>query len=131
MEMALCCFFVMLVCVSCRRNKFLLLLTVRIRVRSIRFLITADSSSGVTCPFPLVNPSKKSLFHCSSGAENTQTHEAIVKSLGLLHGKEVAEETFDQSFEKMLGLYNFVPCDSNNHKLYSIDGICRSLEMQT
>lgn len=51
----------------------LMLLTVRISVRSTRFLITADSSSGVTSPFPIVNPSKKSLFHCSSGAEKTYT----------------------------------------------------------
>ena len=50
------------------KTKFMLL-TVRISVRSTRFLITADSSSGVTSPFPSVNPSKNSLFHCSSGAE--------------------------------------------------------------
>lgn len=87
-----------------------LLLTVRISVRSIRFLITADSSSGVISPFPIVNPSTKSLFHCSSGAETHIVNQC--KVWGLVNGKEAAEETFDQSFEKMLGFYNFVPCET-------------------
>lgn len=43
-------------------------LTVRIKVRSIRFFMTAYKSSGETSPFPTVMPSSNSLFHSSSGA---------------------------------------------------------------
>jgi len=90
-----------------------MLLTVRISVRSIRFLITADSSSGVISPFPIVNPSTKSLFHCSSGAETHIINRCEVWLGSIVHGKVVAEQTFDQSFKKMLGFYNFVPCDNS------------------
>lgn len=43
-------------------------LTVRINVRSIRFLVTASSSSSEVSPLPTANPSINSLFHSSSGA---------------------------------------------------------------
>lgn len=50
------------------RNKDFQGLTVLIRVRSVLFLIAAYNSSGETSPLPSVIPSRRSLFHSSSGA---------------------------------------------------------------
>ncbi len=47
-------------------NSFLL--TVRIKTRSIRFLITAKKSSGETSPFAIDKPLSSSAFHSFSGA---------------------------------------------------------------